>query len=40
MIDLQEKELLRREKELQATVQKSTDAEKYRIETLAEAYRL
>jgi flotillin len=40
MIDLQEKEILRREKELQATVHKSADAERYRIETLAEAYRL
>jgi flotillin len=40
LIDLQEKEILRREKELQATVHKSADAEKYRIETLAEAYRL
>jgi flotillin len=40
MIDLQEKEIVRREKELQATVQKSADAEKYRVETLAEAYRV
>jgi flotillin len=40
MIDLQEKEIVHREKELQATVQKSADAEKYRIETLAAAYRL
>jgi flotillin len=40
MIDLQEREISRREKELQATVQKPADAEKYRVETLAEAYRM
>jgi flotillin len=40
LIELQDKEIVRREKELQATVQKSADAEKYRIETLAEAYRV
>ena len=40
MIDLQEKEIVRRERELQATVQKPADAEKYRVETLAEAYRV
>jgi flotillin len=40
LIELQDREIVRREKELQATVQKSADAEKYRIETLAEAYRV
>ena len=39
MIDVQEKEIIRRQKELDATVSKPADAEKYRIETLANAQR-
>jgi flotillin len=41
-IEVQEKEIARREKELNAGVQKPADAERYRIETLAaaEKYRL
>lgn len=38
-IDVQEKEVARREKELLATVYKPAEAEKYKIETLAEAQR-
>ena len=34
---LEEKEILRREKELEATVKRPADAERYRIETLAQA---
>ena len=37
MIDVQEKEIARRQKELEATIQKPADAERYRIETLAQA---
>lgn len=39
MIDVQEKEILRRTKELEATIQKPADAERYRIQALAEAER-
>ena len=38
-IDVQTKEILRKEKELEATVNRPADAEKYRIETLAGAER-
>jgi flotillin len=37
LIEVQEKEILRRQKELEATVQKPADAEKYRISALADA---
>jgi flotillin len=42
LIDVQEKEILRREKELAATVNRPAEAERYRIEQLAQAeqYRL
>ena len=36
-IDLQEQEITRRQKELEATVLKQAEAERYRIEKLAEA---
>ncbi len=36
-IEVQEQEVLRRERELEATVRKPADAERYRIRTLAEA---
>ncbi len=36
-IEVQQQEVLRREKELEATVQKPAEAERYRIETLANA---
>ena len=39
MIDVQEKEILRKQKELEATVSRPADAEKYRIETMAAAER-
>ncbi|MBN2583626.1 MAG: flotillin family protein, partial [Planctomycetes bacterium] len=39
MVDVQEKEILRKQKELEATVSRPADAEKYRIETLAAAER-
>jgi len=39
LIDVQEKEIARKEKELQAQVQKPADAEKYRIQARAEAAR-
>ncbi|MFH1022596.1 MAG: SPFH domain-containing protein [Planctomycetota bacterium] len=39
MIDIQEKEISRRQKELEATIQKPADAERYKIETLANAQR-
>lgn len=39
-IELQEQEILRKEKELEATVRKPAEAERYRIETLAEAERI
>jgi len=38
-IDVQTKEILRKEKELEATINRPADAEKYRIETLAAAER-
>ncbi len=37
MIDVQEKEILRKQKELEATVSRPADAERYRVQTLAEA---
>ncbi|MCB2156980.1 flotillin family protein [bacterium] len=36
-IDVQEKEIIRRERELDATIRKPAEAERFRIETLAEA---
>src|ERR1051326_404796 len=36
-IELQQQEILRRQKELEATVQRPADAERYRVETLANA---
>jgi len=36
-IEVQNQEILRREKELEATVKKPAEAEKYRIETIADA---
>ncbi|MFH1230811.1 MAG: SPFH domain-containing protein [Planctomycetota bacterium] len=39
MIDVQTKEIMRRQKELEATVSKPADAERYRMETLANAQR-
>ena len=38
-IELQEQEIVRRERELEATVRKPADAERYRLEKLAEANR-
>jgi len=38
-ISVQEQEIVRRERELEATIQKPADAEKYRLEKLAEANR-
>ncbi len=38
-IMLQEQEITRREKELEAKVKKPADAERYRLEKLAEAQR-
>lgn len=38
-IQLQEQEITRRERELEATVRKPADAEKYRLEKIAEANR-
>ncbi|HUK81965.1 MAG TPA: flotillin family protein, partial [Verrucomicrobiae bacterium] len=37
MIEVQEKEIVRKQKELEATVSRPADAEKYRVQTLAEA---
>jgi flotillin len=37
LIELQQQEILRRQRELEATVQKPADAERYRVETLANA---
>ena len=37
MIEVQEKEILRKQKELEATVSRPADAERYRVQTLAEA---
>ena len=39
-IQLQEQEIIRRERELEAQVRKPAEAEKYRLEKLAEANRL
>ncbi|MFM1770628.1 MAG: hypothetical protein RJA22_3157 [Verrucomicrobiota bacterium] len=39
-IELQQQEILRRQRELEATVQKPADAERYRVETLANATRV
>lgn len=39
-IQVQEQEILRKEKELEATVRRPAEAEKYRLEKLAEANRL
>ena len=38
-IQLQEQEIIRRERELEAQVRKPAEAEKYRLEKLAEANR-
>jgi len=38
-ITLQEQEIIRKEKELEAKVKKPAEAEKYRMERLAEAHR-
>lgn len=38
-ITLQEQEIIRKEKELEAKVKKPAEAEKYRLEKLAEALR-
>lgn len=38
-IQVQEQEILRKEKELEATVRRPAEAEKYRLEKLAEANR-
>jgi flotillin len=38
-IELQQQEILRKQRELEATVQKPADAERYRVETLANAKR-
>jgi flotillin len=38
-VEVQEREILRREKELEATVKRQADAERYRIQTEAEASR-
>ncbi|MDW7980623.1 MAG: SPFH domain-containing protein [Verrucomicrobiales bacterium] len=38
-IELQEQEILRKQRELEATVQRPADAERYRVETLANARR-
>lgn len=38
-IALQEQEIIRKEKELDAKVKKPAEAEKYRLERLAEAHR-
>ena len=37
MIEVEEKEIDRREKELQATVKSPAEAESYRVQTVAEA---
>jgi len=39
LIDVQEKEIMRKQKELSATIEKPAEAEKYRINTLADAER-
>lgn len=38
-INLQEQEIIRRERELEATIKKPAEAERYRLEKLAEAER-
>jgi len=38
-IQVQEQEIIRRERELDATIRKPAEAEKYRLEKLAEANR-
>ena len=40
MIEVQEKEIVRKQKELEATVSRPADAERYRVETLANAKRV
>ena len=40
MIKVQEQEILRREKELTATIQRPADAEKYRVTTIADGERI
>ena len=39
-IELQQQEILRRQRELEATVQKPADAERYRVETIANAQKI
>jgi hypothetical protein len=39
-IQIQEQEIIRRERELDATIKKPAEAEKYRLEKLADANRL
>jgi len=39
-IQIQEQEIIRRERELEATVRKPAEAEKYRLEKIADANRL
>ena len=38
-IQIQEQEIIRRERELEATIRKPAEADKYRLEKLAEANR-
>ena len=38
-IDVEEREIVRKDNELEATVRRPTEAEAYKIETLAEAKR-
>ena len=39
-INIQEQEIMRREKELDSSVRRPAEAEKYRLEKIAEATRL
>lgn len=39
-IQVQEQEIVRRERELEAQIQKPADAEKYKLEKISEANRL
>ena len=39
-IQIQEQEIIRRERELEATIRKPAEAEKYRLEKIADANRL
>jgi len=39
-IQVQEQEIIRRERELEATIRKPAEAEKYRLEKIADANRL